>query len=57
MQEAEDKNINLPENDQLEKTNGRFSTQINDLQRRLADYTEDKSWVQAWKERLKRFFA
>ncbi len=57
MQEAEDKNINLPENDQLEKTNGRFSTQINDLQRRLADYTEDKSWVQAWKERLKRFFS
>ncbi|NLV99317.1 MAG: YihY/virulence factor BrkB family protein [Clostridiaceae bacterium] len=57
MNEAEEKNTNPQENDPNEKLNRPFTTQINDLQRKLSDYAEDKSWVQVWKERLQGFFS
>ena len=55
MNEAEEKNINPQETDPTEKINKGFSSQINDLQRKLSDYAEEKSWVQVWQERLQRF--
>ena len=46
MNESEDKNLN--------NTNGRFSI-LNGLQEKLTNYSEKKTWVQTWKERLQRF--
>ncbi|MDD4541716.1 MAG: YihY/virulence factor BrkB family protein [Eubacteriales bacterium] len=58
MNETEDQKLNQQESDPVEKVNRRrFTTQINGLQKKLSDYTEEKSWVQAWKDRLQRFFS
>ncbi len=37
-----------------QKESNRFTVQLNDLQQRIEDYTNEKSWASAWKERLGR---
>lgn len=56
MNETDEKKLKQKENDQGEKTKRPFTSQINDLQKKLADYSGGKTWVQAWKDRLQRFF-
>ena len=36
---------------------GRFAAHLNGLQQRLENYSREKTWVSAWKERLKRLFS
>ncbi len=47
----------MTEKDEKKKSDKPFTSQINDLQKKLVDYSEDKNWIQAWKSRLQRFFA
>lgn len=40
-----------------QKEGNRLTAQLNDLQQRIEDYTNEKSWASAWRERLRRLAA
>ena len=49
-------NLENDKADQDKQDTGRFTARINGLQQRIEDLSREKTWIIAWKERLKRLF-